>query len=126
MQTFNKEERLSGKILIDQLFKKGDAFTVHPFKVFWMEQTFESKYPVQVIISVPVKHFKKATERNQIRRYIKEAYRLNKKELYVELKQLKKNIILGLIYIDKNKHPYTWTEAKIILTLHRLQQEIAD
>ncbi|MCY7409968.1 MAG: hypothetical protein LH473_06830, partial [Chitinophagales bacterium] len=39
--TFKKEERLSSKKLIDELFKDGSSFYLQPFKILILEKKFE-------------------------------------------------------------------------------------
>ena len=123
MQTFQKEERLSSKKLIDELFKKGSAFVVSPFRLIWSESPLLSSSPVEVVISVPKKHFPKAVDRNRIKRQMREAYRKNKEIIYSHLRSKNKQLAMMLIYIDKVPCEYKEIESKIILTLQRCVKE---
>jgi ribonuclease P protein component len=73
MYTFKKEERLCSKVLIKKLFDQGAAISQAPFRTLWMETSFEAKVPLQIVISVPKKRFKRAVDRNTIKRQIREA-----------------------------------------------------
>lgn len=123
MQTFKKEERLCSRTLIKELFDNGSSFTVYPFKAIWENTTFEEHYPVKVIISVSKRNFKRAVDRNRIKRLIREAYRKNKIILYEALKRHDKKCLLAIIYTAKHEMSYKEIELKIILTLQRLIKE---
>jgi ribonuclease P protein component len=111
--SFSRKERLSPSKTIDRLFNSGITSVLHPFKVCWMEVNGTFDYPARVLISIPLKQLKKASKRNLIRRYIKEAYRLNKHILYKELKSLNKTIVLAYIYQSTDILGYPDIEKKL-------------
>ena len=76
--TFKKSERLSQKKSIQELFDKGSSFYLYPFKVFFIPSEAPDH---QILISVPKNIFKRAVDRNTIKRRIREGYRLNKSKL---------------------------------------------
>lgn len=90
---FGKAERLHSKKLIQELFTKGSSFYLHPFKVLTLPQ---SAPPNQVLISVSKRNFKKAVDRNLIKRRVRESYRLQK-----ELIQTNTPVIIGILYTAK-------------------------
>ena len=53
---------------------------------------------MQVAFSVSSKNFKKAVERNRIKRLMREAYRLQKGILQSELEEHQKNLVVFIIY----------------------------
>ena len=122
MQTFSKNERLSSKIIIDELFEKGKSFNNFPFKIIWKELP-TSTNDTQVLFSVPKRLFKRAVDRNRVKRLMREAYRKNKNTLYEKLND--KKIGLVFIYINKSIVDYKEIEEKIILSLQRLNKEIS-
>lgn len=102
MHTFKKEERLCNKRLIDELFHNGSSFLCYPFKVQWLVADKPLPAPAQVLFSVAKKRYKKAVDRNLIKRRMRETYRLQKQTgLYDVLAAADKTIILSLGYIGK-------------------------
>lgn len=124
MNTFTKEERLSGLKAFETLTKKGNSFFSHPFRITWMASTEEQEYPVRIAFGVPKRNFKQAVKRNRIKRLLRESYRKNKHALYeaLELKSVK--ITVMCIYTAKEVPSYAEAEGKIILSLRRLLNAI--
>lgn len=123
MFTFKKEERLCRKTSIDNLFKNGQDFFAYPLKVIWEQCEEEREFPVQVLISVSKRYFKKAVDRNYIKRIIREAYRKNKNLLYDDLLAKQKKINFAILYTAKEIISYEELERKIIHLLKRLIEE---
>jgi len=120
--TFSKSERLSSEILIKELFAKGSSFYLYPFKFLFFEKE-EAEQKCQVLITVPKRNFKRAVDRNLLKRRIREAYRLNKTEyLFPNLGD--SNYSLGFLYTAKDKLPFDIIEKKLILVLERLAKKI--
>ena len=72
-----------------------------------------------VMISVPKKNFKKAVDRNVIRRRIRESYRLNKHLFSNQLDEIA-SITVVFIYISKFILPYSEINSKLKEVLLRL------
>ena len=81
--TLGKGERLKSRKAIDELFKNGKRFTVSPFRVFYC---ITKEGGLQFGAGVSTKNFKKAVDRNRIKRLIREAYRVQKNSLEILLK----------------------------------------
>ncbi|MDF2437556.1 MAG: ribonuclease protein component [Bacteroidota bacterium] len=122
MQTFSKSERLCSKVLIDKVFEKGKVIVGPSFKLIWLCEELQEAAGVQVLISVPKRNFKKAVDRNKIKRRMREAYRKNKEAIYNINKD--KTVCLMLMYTGKTIIPYAEAEEKIIKLLQRLIPEI--
>jgi len=109
MHTFTKEERLCSKKIIQDLFSGNQTSQVnhYPLMAIWKMIELPTTLPVQVLITVPKKKFKKAHDRNRIRRQIKECYRLQKNILYEVLSMKRLQCAVVMVYIAKEKLNYT-------------------
>jgi len=121
-----KTERLNSKKLIDTLFKEGRSVFSHPFKVLYISKNETSTVPAKMLISVSKRHFKKAVDRNHIKRLAREAYRNNKEPLLAYLNSHNKSLFFGLIYVSETILSYEDIERKLILILQRLIEQDED
>lgn len=118
--TFPKEEHLCRKKLIDELFgKQSSSFGVYPLRIVWLKSEVPTGALPQVLISVSKRGFKRAVDRNRLKRLIREAYRLNKYRL-VEQPDGHQVALLGIIFTGKEKSPLALVEKKLISAFHRL------
>ncbi|WDF47573.1 ribonuclease P protein component [Chryseobacterium sp. KACC 21268] len=77
--TFPTHEKLKRKSEIDHLFKKGKWLTVDNIRVIHIKSSESFSVPShRVGVSVGKKFFKRAVDRNRIKRLLRESYRLNK------------------------------------------------
>ncbi len=123
--TFKKEEKLKSRKTIEQLFKEGKSFSSFPFRVLW-KFTETAKAPIQTGFAVSSKHFKKAVDRNRIKRLMREAYRLQKNELQSLLAQEatrlcgQKQLAVFIIYVGTDLPEYDLIFDKTTHVLMRL------
>ncbi|WP_340113297.1 ribonuclease P protein component [Maribellus mangrovi] len=109
--SFKKDERLCSKKIIDRLFSEGQTFLAFPLKVVFLSTPLNTSSPVQAGFTVSKKNFKQAVKRNRIKRLMREAYRLNKNELYLELGE--QQLAVFFIYIGKEMPVYSKVESAI-------------
>ena len=110
--TFPKSEKLCGQISIDHLYRQGKRFVAWPLRVTYLPIDSAT----QVVVWAPKSLFKKAVDRNHLRRLMREAYRLNKD--IIEGKNM--HYQLAFNYIDKEKQPYATIEKAICKALKRI------
>ncbi len=81
---------------------------VFPFIVNILSQNNDSgEYPLNIIISVPLKKLKKHVACNKIKRRTREACRLNCDALIEHLNSVNKKYMLGLIFIHDKMIDYS-------------------
>lgn len=80
----------------------------------------DSEFPVQFTVSVPKKKFKKAVDRNRLRRQIRETYRLHKHILYRSLENTSKVYALMVIYVAKDAVEYSEIDNNMNRGLRKL------
>lgn len=104
--TFRKRERLVSLRLIDDLFGGGSSRSVaaFPLRAIFKVRVREdhAAAPVQLLISVPKKHFHHAVDRNRVKRQIREAWRLHK-QLLVEAIAPDKQLLVAFVW-QSNQH----------------------
>jgi ribonuclease P protein component len=122
--TFPKSEKLTSRLVMDEIFSTGKELKKFPYLLKYVKETAVETGEVKIVISVPKRKAKLAVDRNRLRRQIREAYRLNKKELLEFCLVNKIKLALFLIYTGKEKEQYQRIEAKLKLTLYELQEKL--
>lgn len=119
--TFPKREKLCSKKHIEELYKKGSSNFLYPFRIVYLSsQDSMETYP-QVLISVPKRIFKKAVDRNRLKRQIREIYRLHKLEIFEGMSPEQIPDFLSIVYLGKEKLPYDTMKRKLITLLLRFR-----
>jgi ribonuclease P protein component len=121
--TLGKKERLKSRKIIEQLFSEGQKFTVLPFRVFYLFNEM-TNLPIQFGVGVSAKNFKKAVDRNKIKRITREAYRLQKLALQDKLKERKIRLNIFFIYTGKELTLYKEVQSKMSLILNKLDKMV--
>jgi len=114
--SFPKSERLYKKKAIQELFDKGSSFYVYPFRVYF-QKCSDPESEHQVMFSVSKRNFKRATDRNLIKRRIREAYRLNKAAISGTSK-----LQIAYIYTAKEILIFEVIRDKVLLSFKRFQE----
>ena len=121
MQTFTKAERLCSKAVIDEVFEKGRSISVPLFRLLWLPAVQPQPFPLQIVITVPKRSFRRAADRNLLKRRIREAYRKSKGNVYEKLGAQRYSLML--IYTGKAIADYAEIEERIRKLLERLTTE---
>ena len=144
-QTFKKDEKLRSRSIIDRLFKRGSketqTFYLFPFRVLYFEKMPDAGYRIrddlcsfdspidiqkeapsplpQVLFSVSKRNFKRAVDRNLIRRRCREAYRLHKNILTAN-PGVPYPASIAFLYLAKEITTYDVIEKAMIKVLHQM------
>jgi len=117
--SYNKKEKLKSKRQLDQLFQHGRSFAIFPVKIFY-GLAEEQDNVIKTGVGVSSRHFKRAVHRNRIKRLLREAYRTEKQPLHAYLNNNKKQLVLFLLFIDKELPQYALLKEKMKLCIQRL------
>ena len=124
MFQFPKKQKLCGEKVIERLFANGKSISEKSFRAIWNFEKNNDQVCVKSLIVVSKKRLKLAVERNVVKRRIKEAYRLQKKQLECFLESTNQQLNLAIIYQEEEILDYKTLEEKINLLLSRLIKEL--
>lgn len=111
--TFSKDEKLKSRKTIELIFNEGKSFHQGGFTLIYLPVSLSTMYPVQAGFTVSKSNFKKATDRNRIKRCMREAYRLHKLPLYRILAEKKQQMALMFIYKGKSLPDFKIVETTV-------------
>lgn len=121
--TFNKSEHLTNRQIIDRLFERGStdvkSFYLFPFRVLYLHASETPPPAPQILFSISRRQFKKAVDRNWIRRRCREAYRLNK-QLLLDVPVASRPAYIAFLYLAKEKKEYDVIKKAMITLLSRI------
>ncbi|HEX9825103.1 MAG TPA: ribonuclease P protein component [Flavobacteriaceae bacterium] len=120
--TYKKKERLKNPKLIEKLFLEGKSISVFPFRLIYLETTFEDSSKIKTGVSVSKRNFKKAVDRNRIKRLLREAYRLNKPEYF---NNITTSYALMILYIGKDTTDFDSVNSKLKLLFSTFLEKIS-
>ncbi len=94
-----------------------------PVKVLY-DFTENKPEPLQAGVTVSSRKFKKAVERNRVKRILREAYRLQKLQLEHSLKEQNLCLALFFIYTGKELPVFAEVYEKMGILLQKLHNDI--
>ncbi len=121
--SFSKKEKLCSKKAISALFEYGRNVKAFPLRIMY-NRIDSGPYPALVAVSVPKRLFKKAVDRNLLKRRIREAYRHNKSGFYMKLSGLSLQINMVIQYHHGRITDYRSIEAALIKGLDSLVRDL--
>lgn len=125
---FPKKERLTDKRKISQLFAKAKAQSSFPLRALYSitpkDETVNS--PIKITVAVPKRAFKRAVKRNLLKRRMREAYRLNKEQLYNAAIETNQTIEIVFIYLGKAEKGYEKIEHAMVELLQVMHQKATE
>lgn len=121
--TFSKQERLSGKLRMETVVKKGRSVNEPPFRLIGLPMEMPPNVRAQIAFAVPKRNLHEAVDRNTTKRRMREAYRLQKPDLFARLEEQDLRLAWLCIYQGKTVPAWDLTQKKITRCLHRWLQE---
>jgi len=113
------------------VFREGKSFALYPFRVHYYLITGPIPEPEEKISLLQAgfgasgRNFKHAVDRNRIKRLTREAYRLQKQELYDRLTGKNISLAVFFIYTGKELPDHTTVMEKIGVALQKLAKTIS-
>lgn len=121
--TYSKQEKLKSRKALEQLFAKGKSFSVFPIKVFY---TVSDGELVQAGVGVSSRIFKKAHDRNKVKRLLREVYRTQKQPLYTNVASNQQQLNVFFLYIGKELPVFADLQIAMEKTLEKLIRKISE
>lgn len=113
--TLDSTKRLKSKKKIGRLFESGRGLHKSPVRVvFYIDKTIEIP-GFQLTVSVPKRNFKRATQRNLLKRRMREAFRIHQHQL-----NLKNPVDLMLIYTSNELKDFSVIEKSVLQLIQTL------
>jgi len=129
--TLGKNERLKSRKLIEQLFNRGKVFVISPYRIFYFVNKESDdlkitggtvKTNLQFGVGVSGKNFKRAVDRNRIKRLTREAWRLQKRELQEVLKEKDLHLNVFFVYTASELTDFNAIKLKVGVALKKFLQ----
>lgn len=112
---FPASEKLKSSKQIEELIAHGKTIKQYPLKLVALEKPGFSC--TKAAFAVPKRNFKLAVDRNQLKRLLREAYRLEKVDS--KLNNGKKFALLW-IYLGKEKYPFAKLRKDVASLLNKI------
>lgn len=125
--TLSKTERLKSYKRIRILFAQGQKFKVFPLVVYFLlrvEEVEGVEGILQMGVSVGKRHFKRAVDRNLLKRRIREAYRKQKHDVKETLTALGISMDIFFVYSNARISDYAEIETAMASALSILSDKL--
>lgn len=119
--TYSRKDKLKSKKLIEKMFEEGHSISVFPLRLVYLKTVFIDGVAIKAGVSVSKRHFKSAVDRNNIKRLIREAYRLNKP---IYFNNFSTQCAFMILYIGSEKPTLKQIENKMNLLFDKFHEDI--
>ena len=121
---FPKSERLKQQRQFAALRKSSHRSNQFPLLAFWNIVESESEAKIKVAFGAPKKHYAHASQRNLIKRRLRESYRTQKHSLIQLLDTKGLTMHLSVIVLKSDNTSYDLLRAKMVLLLQDIAAEV--
>lgn len=121
---FTKEERLYHRRILEDVFAKGISFKEYPFILLHLTTTLHTNFPAQCAVTASKRNFKRAVDRNRIKRLMREVWRHQKQAVYSALQEKGEQRAIVIMYVGKELPDFALVSRKITSLVNRLKEDI--
>jgi ribonuclease P protein component len=123
--TLCKDERLSRRKIIEAVHASGFSIKSPAIILVYLPCELPADFPAQAMFSASKRLFKRAHDRNRVKRLLREAYRKQKQNVYTSLKAHNQQYALHFIFTGKQLPNYPYVFGKMNDLIVRFSNEIA-
>jgi ribonuclease P protein component len=116
---------------MQNLFALGKSMSNSPLRLIYILENIADQDPInptllmiQAGVGAPTKQFKKAVQRNRVKRLLREAYRLELPAFKAALPLQGKRLNIFILYMEENVLPQIELNIKMKLILNQLVNRI--
>jgi len=122
-ESFSSKEKLKSKKLIEQLFLGGHSVSAYPLCLVYLQTSFNDTTIVKTGVSVSKRNFKKAVDRNRIKRLLRESYRLHKAAYF---NNITTQYAFMILYIGNDKPTQNQIETRMELVFKKFNEAVSN
>lgn len=122
--SYSKAEKLKSRKQLEAIFRDGKSLNAFPVKVFYQLHQHTAQPTVKAGVGVSARHFKKAVQRNRIKRLLRECYRKEKAVLHNFLLEHQHQITVFFLYVDREMPQHLQLQDKMPLVLQKLMKQL--
>lgn len=122
--TLPAKNRLKRKKLFEEVFASGKVLRTQGLSLVFKIATLEKNVITQAGFSVPKRRFKKATDRNYLKRIMREAWRQQRPEAEDLIKIKNLQLALVFVFTGQQRIHFDGINQKISLLLQQVLNEL--
>ena len=120
----DKKQKLKSRKLIAEVFAGGKSFSVFPLRITYLLKPSIEDAGIQIGVTASKKNFKRAVDRNRIKRLLREAYRLQKNDLLTKVKDADTSCAVFFMYSGKEIASFKEISEVMTKALEQLHKRI--
>jgi len=123
--TLNAQQRLKRKKLFDEVFATGKSLRTPILSAVYKETALPDNVHLQAAFSASKRKFKKAVDRNKLKRLMREAYRTQRTPLENVLKTHNKQLAVVFVFTFTQIPAFAEVKQDINILLQKLEKQMA-
>jgi ribonuclease P protein component len=124
--SFPRNQRLKSKKISDLVFDKGGKAKAFPVIARFLDTALPEPVAVQVMVTVSKKKFKRAVDRNRVKRLLREAWRLEKPDMENRLTADEKQRAIVFIFVGNELPEFEEVQSAIASLVSQMASAVQD